>query len=421
MPTKQELIDERQKCIADARAIFAKQDEEKRAALTGEEQQEVDRLFKRAEEIQTELETDERRSRLDVLTAWDEQRGHRHTQESSAPALYHQRPANMPQADLDEERRCRAFNRYLQVGDADLLTGEERRDLSSGTGSQGGFWVPKTYSSRIIKFVDDEVYLWNLATKTGLPVGDAIAIPTLESDPADTEWTSELSIGTADTSMAAGAVELKPYDIVKLVKVSKKLLRVGGFDVAGFAQSRLQYKFGIAIEKSLLTGSGAGQPLGVFTATANGIPTSRDFVGDNTSTAIKLDSTFDAYWALKDSYRMSRSCRWLFHRTVMRDLAKIKDSTGQYIYNPYVPGTVAGTLHGIPVLTSEYAPNTMTTGLYVGIIGDFRFIEAAYVEQLEFERLKELYAGSNQIGVLGRWYVDARPVLAEAFARIKLA
>lgn len=415
-----ELVDERLKCIADARAIFAKKDEEKRAALTGEEQQEVDRLMKRAEEIQGQLQSDEQRSRLDTLESWEQQGGQRRTQDTGAPGLHHQRPNSArEQADAEEERRCRAFNRYLQADHVNELSGEERRDLSAGSAAGGGFWVPKSQSSRMIQFVDDTVHLFNKSTKTPIPAGDAISIPTLETDPADAEWTSELSIGTADTAMAAGKIELKPYDLVKLIKVSKRLIKTAGFDVAGFAQGRLEYKFGIAVEKALLTGTGAMQPLGVFTASANGIPTSRDVSTGNTTTAIKFDSVMAAYWALKDAYR--NVAEWVFHRTVMRDLTMIKDGQGQYVYNPYVPGSMAGTLLGRPVNTSEYAPNTMTTGLYVGLFGDFRFIETAFFDQLEFVRLNELYAGSNQVGVLGRWALDGRPVLAEAFARIALA
>ena len=70
---------------------------------------------------------------------------------------------------------------------------------------------------------------------------------------------------------------------------------------------------------------------------------------------------------------------------------------------------------------SEYAPNTFTTGLYVGIIGDFSRYWIVDSLQLQFQRLVELYAATNQVGCIGRAETDAVPVLAEAFARVKLA
>ena len=78
-------------------------------------------------------------------------------------------------------------------------------------------------------------------------------------------------------------------------------------------------------------------------------------------------------------------------------------------------------LLGRPVMMSEYAPNTMTTGLYCGILGDFSNYWIADALDMQVQRLVELYAESNQVGFIGRLETDGMPVLAEAFARVKLA
>lgn len=75
---------------------------------------------------------------------------------------------------------------------------------------------------------------------------------------------------------------------------------------------------------------------------------------------------------------------------------------------------------GKPVLSSEFAPNTLTTGLYVGILGDFRRYWIADGQLAEIQRIEELYAATNQVGFIGRFKVDGMPVLEEAFARVKL-
>jgi len=69
---------------------------------------------------------------------------------------------------------------------------------------------------------------------------------------------------------------------------------------------------------------------------------------------------------------------------------------------------------------SEYAPNTFTTGLYVGILGDFSNYWIADAVDMQVQVLKELYAETNQTGYIGRLDTDGMPVLAEAFARVKL-
>jgi HK97 family phage major capsid protein len=70
---------------------------------------------------------------------------------------------------------------------------------------------------------------------------------------------------------------------------------------------------------------------------------------------------------------------------------------------------------------SEYAPSTFTTGLYVGILGDFSKYWIVDALDMEMQRLVELYAATNQIGFIGRKETDGMPCLEEAFVRVTLA
>jgi HK97 family phage major capsid protein len=78
-------------------------------------------------------------------------------------------------------------------------------------------------------------------------------------------------------------------------------------------------------------------------------------------------------------------------------------------------------LLGLPFFMSEYAPNTFTTGLYVGILGDFSNFWIVDALTMIFQRLVELFAATNQVGFIGRRELDGMPVLSEAFVRVTLA
>src|SRR5678815_5601038 len=97
---------------------------------------------------------------------------------------------------------------------------------------------------------------------------------------------------------------------------------------------RFKDKFGVTMEKKYMTGSGAGQPLGVFTASANGISTGRDVSTDNTTTAPTFDGLTNAKYTLKPQYWPT--AKWLFHRDTVKVIAKIKDSTNNYIWRESV-------------------------------------------------------------------------------------
>lgn len=181
---------------------------------------------------------------------------------------------------------------------------------------------------------------------------------------------------------------------------------------------RLAYKFAIPQEKAFMTGDGANKPLGLFTASNNGISTGRDVATGNTSTSITFAGLNAAKYALKAAYR--GRAEWLFHRDGVKQIAGLVDSEGQYLWQPAKSMGEPDMLLGLPVLESEYAPNTFTTGQYVGILGDFSYYWIADSMDLQIQVLKELYAEADQTGFIGRLETDGMPALGEAFSRVKL-
>ena len=55
------------------------------------------------------------------------------------------------------------------------------------------------------------------------------------------------------------------------------------------------------------------------------------------------------------------------------------------------------------------------------MLADFSHYWIADALTLEFQLLNELYAETNQVGLIGRLESDGMPVLEEAFVRVTLA
>lgn len=91
-----------------------------------------------------------------------------------------------------------------------------------------------------------------------------------------------------------------------------------------------------------------------------------------------------------------------------------------YIWNAGIKIGAPDTILDLSYKMSEYAPNTIGAGNYVGIIGDFSFYWIADALDMNIQRLVELYAEKNQTGFIGRLETDGMPVLAEAFVRVQL-
>jgi len=218
--------------------------------------------------------------------------------------------------------------------------------------------------------------------------------------------------------MDFGKRELSPHPLAKYIKVSRKLLRTSAFDIEGLVRDRLAYKHAVPQENAFLNGSGSGQPLGVFTASNDGISTGRDVSTGNTDTAMTFDGLKEAKYTMKGQYWPR--VRWVFHRDGVKQISKLKDGEGQYIWQASVVAGDPDRLLSFPTHMSEYAPNTFLSGNYVGILGDFSFYWIVDALDMEIQRLVELYAASNQIGFIGRMECDGMPVLEEAFVRVTL-
>lgn len=403
-----DLREKRAKLFADARALSEKAEKENRDFST-EEKTQYDAILGDADKLKSRYERLESEARM-AGELEQSQHAPIHTGQQEQPQENRQQQANG-----SFERR---FSAWL-TRDYRGLDQAEYRALQAELDTAGGYLrPPQEFINQLIKNIDDSVYIRQWATKFTVTAAESMGVPTLENDPADADWTSELATGSEDSTMSFGKRELRPYPLAKRIKISKKLLRSVP-SVETLVRNRLAYKFAITHEKAFLTGSGAGQPLGVFTASTNGISTSRDVSSGNTSTSIQFDGLINAKYSIKQAYWPR--LRWLFHRDGQKQIAKLKDNEGLYLWRENVRVGEPDTVLGVPAFMSEYAPSTFTTGLYVGIIGDFSNYWIVDALTLEFQMLMELYAETNQVGLIGRMETDAQPTLEEAFARVKLA
>jgi HK97 family phage major capsid protein len=244
---------------------------------------------------------------------------------------------------------------------------------------------------------------------------------TLDTDLADDEWgAGELTEASDSADVAFGKRELKPRDIKRrVIKVSKALIESATIDVEAFVQARRAVALGRTLEAAYMTGDGSNQPLGIFTASNDGIGTGRD-VATGLATGFTAEGLITIQGTLKPQYEAN--ARWLFHRDAVTLIRKLKDGDGRFIWQPGLQLGVPNMILARPFIVSEFVPHTFTNGLYAGMYGDFSYYQ--YVDRLAaaMQRLVELYARAGQIGLLfdGQG-ADGMPVLSEAFVRVKCA
>lgn len=294
---------------------------------------------------------------------------------------------------------------------------KELRTINTTVGTGGYAITPTQLVTDVVQLVQNYCWVDKFAQKYHATSPTA-RIPLLSTNVANAVYgATEVTATTADTTSAFTARDLTPRVFSKLIKCS--ILSLSLSNLEEIVKQQIARSFAYGGEDKWLNGAGSGsnEPLGLFTASASGISTGRD-VDTGSSTSITGDSLFAAKYKIKQQYLADPSTCWIFHRDSMKIIATLKDSQNRYLLSQGLDGN-PDKLLGYPILLSEYAPNTFTSGLYVGLLGPLNQYAIASTQDVEVVRLTELYAATHEVGIMARTYQDGMPVLEEAFARLK--
>ena len=272
----------------------------------------------------------------------------------------------------------------------------------------------------IIKNLDNEVQIRKYANIIPAVAGyDSLGIPTLDKDLADHEWTAEIGKVNEDTSLAFGKREMKPNQLTKLVKISKRLIRESNIDIQGFVEQRIAYKLSVPLEHNYLYGDGKGKPLGIFAQTSDNsaaITKDRDIKVGTLKEAISYDGLVDATSGLKKGH-LSNAV-WMLNKQAVASLRKFKDTTGRPIWTEGIQGAQPSYLMGIPVIQNDFITDKLEKGQYIGFLADLKNYWILDSFGMELQVLYELYSETNQVGFQAGYWGDGAPVLEEAFVRL---
>lgn len=290
---------------------------------------------------------------------------------------------------------------------------------------QGAAIAPEEFVAELEREVAKSAVVYQRVSKIPVTGAGSLGLPYESADVSDAEWTSEVpeSEITEDKTWKFGKRSLAPTDLTKLIKISKKLLATSALPIDTMARERIAEKFTAAYENTILNGTGNSQPLGIFVASDNGIPASRD-VECSDSLKISADDVINMYMSLRPAYR--KSAVWVLNTAVLKDVMKLTDKNGQYLWHESLRSGEPSTLMGLPVLESEYAPagsgasGAYAAGDYVAVLGDLSHYKFAYWKGLDITVATEKFAGTNQIGIYGHSLADGQPTLPAAFSRLKI-
>ena len=306
-------------------------------------------------------------------------------------------------------------------------SGKQYMALQSDNASQAGYLLAsEQFASHFLKEVDDLLFIRRWARRHVMREASSLGIRCRKERMNTWAWSQELVNGPEDTSLKYGKRSLTPHHASGSVQLSRDLVRRS----MGGAEAEIRYEMardaGELMEDGYLVGDGNQKPLGVFTASTDGIGTGRD-VKSGVANDFGADGLIDAKYHLKAQYRTGQRgpLRWLFNRTAINRIAKLKDNDGQYLFRVGVGFAADNTapedsLLGYPVDESERAPSDYSNGNYGGLLANWNYYEIVDALDMEIQALVELRALTNQYMYVGRLKTDGMPTLEEAFVRIEM-
>lgn len=276
--------------------------------------------------------------------------------------------------------------------------------LQEGTDSEGGYLVPDEFERTLVEALEEENVFRTLAHVIRTSSGDR-KIPVVASK-GSASWVDEEG-AYQESDDAFSQVSIGAYKLGTMIKVSEELLADSVFDLEAYISKEFARRIGSREEESFFNGDGKGKPLGILAA-AGGAEVG---VTAASATAITADEVIDLFYSLKAPYR--KNAVWLLNDATVKQIRKLKDSTGQYLWQPSLVTGTPDTILGRPVKTSAFMP-TAAAGAKTIAFGDFKYYWIADRQGRTFKKLSELFAATGQVGFMGTQRVDGKLILPEA-------
>ena len=288
--------------------------------------------------------------------------------------------------DKDESDQLRSWitgasgSRAFEIR-PDRTTPHGLRALSKLTAAAGANTVPISFYNQLVQhMIENSGLLQTNPMLLRTATGEQMQIPKTTAHSASAALVAEA--GTLPGNEPTfGQVPLDAYKYGFLLQASHELVNDTGVDLVGYLAAQAGRALGNGFGAHLVNGTGTNQPNGVLTAASLGV------TGATTGAAgiFTADELIDLTYSVIAPYRNSSSCGWLMRDATVAKARKLKDTTGQYIWQPGLQAGSPDTLLGKPLATDPNMP-AVALGAKAILFGDFNTYFVRMVETLRFER-----------------------------------
>ncbi len=263
----------------------------------------------------------------------------------------------------------------------------EKRTLSKLTAAAGLNTVPTSFYGRLMEhLIETSGLLAANPTILNTNSGEQLQVPKTTAHSTSAIVTEGAAIAASDPTF--GQATLGAFKYGHLIQVSRELLTDSGVNLEEYLARESGRALGNKFGADLIVGAGTTAPWGIATrATASaGVTGTGTSFGTQGTAGQGGDALIRLFYSVIAPYRNSRSAAWLMNDVTAGTVRQIKDTTGNYIWQPSVVAGTPDTLLGKPVYTDPNVVSTMANGNKTVIFGDMSAYFVRIVGGVRFER-----------------------------------
>jgi HK97 family phage major capsid protein len=294
-----------------------------------------------------------------------------------------------------------AFIKVLRDGNERNLDDVERKALTAGTDSEGGYLLPATTVGRVVARIFELSPIRQIANVQ--PISTNAIEGVLDNDEAGYGWVSETGARTVTTSPALGKWRIEANEMYAAPIATQTLLDDAAVDVESWLGMKVADRFARVEGAAFINGTGVGQPRGfaTYTNVATGDATrtwgSIEYIPTGASADFHTtqgDPLFTLIQAMKTGY--TQNATWVTSREIVAKIRKFKTTTTlDYVWQPGLQMGTPDRLLGYPVFIAQDMP-ALAANSYSMAFGDFR---EAYtvVDRMGMRTLRDPYTNKPYV------------------------
>lgn len=253
---------------------------------------------------------------------------------------------------------------------------EKAADVRVATGASGGFALPKEIAAAVYKVAMDISPIRSIAKVVTTGTTDYHEV--VNRGGLAIEWSGEASARTADTATPDfGDVAPTFGEMSAIPAATRQSINDLFFNVEQMLINDGAEAFAIGEGAAFISGDGSNKPTGflngtpVVTADATRAFGVLQYLASGQAAALAtnpFDTFKDLLFTLKAGYRANAT--FVMNSLTMAALAKVKDSTGQYLLTPALREGESDTINAKPIVVAENMPSIAANAFPVAL-GDF--------------------------------------------------